>query len=153
MFIGLLRTSQRSAQSNTLLVQWSGPKMDLLNMPHKVELADLPILQTKETSKLYWDKGSIHLSAEISFLAESFGTVPKLWLRILARKNLPKLLAWNFMPKFRAEILSQNTSTVPKLLAQNFGIEKTCRNFWLKNHAKISCRKNRLETVFRRTEV
>ena len=69
------------------------------------------------------DLGSIHVSAEISFLAESFGTVPKLWLRILARKNLPKLLAWNFMPKFRAEILSQNTSTVPKLLAQNFGIK------------------------------
>ena len=46
------------------------------------------------------DEGSIHLGAEISFLAESFGTVPKLWLRILARKNLPKLLSWNSVPKF-----------------------------------------------------
>ena len=45
-------------------------------------------------------------------LAQNFG-----------KENLPKLLAWNFMPKFRAEIRIQNTSTVPKLLAQNFGIK------------------------------
>ena len=41
------------------------------------------------------------------------------------------------MPKFRAEILSQNTSTVPKLLAQNFGIEKLAGIFGLKTMPKF----------------
>ena len=75
-------------------------------------------------------------------LAQNFG-----------KEKLAKTFGMDFMPKFRAEILSQNTSTVPKLLAQNFGREKTCRNFRLKKHAKISCRKNRLEMAFRRTDV
>ena len=75
-------------------------------------------------------------------------TVPKLWLRILARKNLPKLLVWNFMPKFGAEILSQNTSTVPKLLAQNFGIEKLAGIFGLKTMPKFHAERIGLKWYF-----
>ena len=75
-------------------------------------------------------------------------TVPKLWLRILARKNLPKLLVWNFMPKFGAEILSQNTSTVPKLLAQNSGIEKFARIFGLKTMPKFHAERIGLKWYF-----
>ena len=41
------------------------------------------------------------------------------------------------MPKFRAEILSQNTSTVPKLLAQKFGMEKLAGIFGLKTMPKF----------------
>ena len=50
---------------------------------------------------------------------QSIGAVPKLWLRILAWKKVPKLLAWNFLPKFCAKIMSQNFDTLPKLLAWN----------------------------------
>ena len=53
-----------------------------------------------------YDSGFIHLSAE------SFNTVPKLWLRILARKNCAK----TFGMEFYAKIQSKNFGTV-----QNFG--------------------------------
>ena len=41
------------------------------------------------------------------------------------------------MLKFRAKILSKNASTVPKLLAQNFGIEKLAGVFGLKTMPKF----------------
>ena len=45
--------------------------------------------------------GSIHLGAEIPFRAESFGTVPKFWLRILAQKSFGmKFSCQNSVPKF-----------------------------------------------------
>ena len=52
-------------------------------------------------------------------------------------KNVPKVSAQNFMPKFRAEILSQNFGTVPKLSAQNFGLKYFGMKFWHKNVPKF----------------
>ena len=100
------------------------------------------------------DEGSIHLGAEIGIIScRKFWQGAKTLAQNFGKEKHAKAFGMEFMPKFCAEILSQNTNTVPKLLVQNFGIEITCQNFWLKNHAKISCRNNRLEMAFRRTDV
>ena len=59
--------------------------------------------QSKEQWKA--DYGSIHLRAEISFHAKSFGRVPKFWLRILARKKCAK----SFGTEFHAKISGRNS--------------------------------------------
>ena len=69
--------------------------------------------------------GSIHLSAKITFRAESSGAVPKFWLRDLAQKNVRhkisawNISAWNFDMK--------NLPEFPEQLTE-----------WLKNDWKIS---------------
>ena len=69
--------------------------------------------------------GSIHLSAKITFRAESSGAVPKFWLRDLALKNVRhkisawNISAWNFDMK--------NLPEFPEQLTE-----------WLKNDWKIS---------------
>ena len=62
--------------------------------------------------------GSIHLSAKITFRAESSGAVPKFWFRNLAQKNVRheisawNISAWNFDMK-----------NLPEFLAKSFGTQ------------------------------
>ena len=64
-------------------------------------------------------------------------------------KNVPKVSAQNFMPKFRAEILSQNFGTVPKLSARNFGLKHFGMKFRHEKYDEIPCRNFRLKRPFR----
>ena len=72
-----------------------------------------------------------HFVPEVLTWCQCFGS--EFW----QGKNVPKVLAQNFMPKFRAEILSQNFATVPNFSAQNFGLKCFDMKFWHKNMPKF----------------
>ena len=73
--------------------------------------------------------GSLHLSAEISFRAESFGTVQKFWLRILAQKSFgTEFSCQNSVPKFWAKILETCQNFWHEISARNILAWKTCQN-------------------------
>ena len=74
-----------------------------------------PRILANPTTNIKLDLGSIHLSAEITFQADSFGKVPKLRLGILAWKKCAK----TFGMEFRLEIFGGI-----------FWHQIPCRKFW-----------------------
>jgi len=80
--------------------------------------------------------GPIHLNAKIWFHAESFGTVPKYWLRILARKKHAKTFGMAYAQTQFWNILTWN-------LCMKFRLKPFGFKFWHgKNLSKISAWKN-----------
>ena len=93
--------------------------------------------------------GSIHLRAEISFHAESFGRVPKFWLRILARKKCAK----SFGAEFHAKIPCRNSEPKFWHCATTFGTKFWLEIYWHEILAQKTCRNFGHKRLFRHADV
>ena len=100
-------------------------------------------LEKSEFMGLYICMPKYHFLPKVLAGCQSFGS--EFW----QGKNVPKVSAQNFMPKFRAEILSQNFGTMPKLLAWNI----LAWNFGTKNMPKFFWKHFRHRRLFRHADV